>query len=156
MEINERVKMIRKSLGLTQSEFGEKIDVAQGYLTNIENGKRDVTEKILKLICSIYNVSEDWFRNGTGSMFIQNEWDVFAQSKGLDKDETLFLKAYMSIDKNIRQAAIKQFVQFYNEQAVSFEEEKSRKLEQYGQELDSEKNSETSSASRTEKDKGSA
>lgn len=76
MSINERVKILRRELGLTQKEFGEKITVAQSYLTSIENGKRDVTEKILLLICAVYNVNEEWLRTGEGEVF-KTEDDLY-------------------------------------------------------------------------------
>lgn len=68
MNINERVKFLRKELKLTQKDFGNKIAVAQSYLTNIENGVRPVTDKIIKLICLEFNVNEVWLRTGEGEM----------------------------------------------------------------------------------------
>lgn len=71
MTINDRVKQVRNKLGLTQAEFGNRITLAQGYLTNIETGKREVTEKIQRLICLEFHVNEDWLRTGEGEMFIE-------------------------------------------------------------------------------------
>ena len=55
---------------MTQTEFGEKIEVAQGYLTNIETAKRPATEKIIKIILlqtwNGKNVNEPWLRTGQG------------------------------------------------------------------------------------------
>ena len=69
MTINKRIKEVRKSLKLTQINFGHKIGVAQGHLTGLENGSKRVTEKTLKVICSVYGVSEKWMREGAGEMF---------------------------------------------------------------------------------------
>jgi len=69
MSINERIKVLRKTLKLTQTNFGEKVAIAQGHLTNIETGKRDVTEKNIKIICFEFNVSESWLRTGEGDIF---------------------------------------------------------------------------------------
>jgi len=88
MTINDRVKLLRKELGLTQSEFGKKITVAQSYLTSIENGNRDVTEKILLLICAVYNVSEEWLRYGKGEMFAQI--DTFSLDEYARKEKGYF------------------------------------------------------------------
>ncbi len=74
--IGHRVKVLRNSLGLTQCAFGEKIEVAQTYLSQIEKGDRDVTDKIFKLIClqswNGKNVNEEWLRSGTGDMFVKD------------------------------------------------------------------------------------
>lgn len=70
-----RVRELRKSICMNQTEFGNKIDVAQSYLTNIETAKRPVTDKIFKLIClQPWNgkfVNENWLRTGEGEMFLE-------------------------------------------------------------------------------------
>ena len=58
MTINDRVKLLRKQLGLSQTEFGDKVGIAQGHMTNIETGRREVTEKSIKVICLQFNVNE--------------------------------------------------------------------------------------------------
>lgn len=83
MSINDRVKELRKTLKLTQKEFGDRICVAQTYLSQIENGDRDVTDKIAQLISLQFGVNENWLRTGDGKMFLENEkkqrefFDVF-------------------------------------------------------------------------------
>lgn len=69
LEINERIKLLQKQLCLTQKEFGNKIGIAQDYLTNIENSRCEVSLKIIKLICSVYNVNEQWLKEGEGEIF---------------------------------------------------------------------------------------
>ena len=62
--INARIRILRKSLGLSQSEFGSKIGLQPSSLSDIENEKCDVTKRILILICSQFNVSEEWLLSG--------------------------------------------------------------------------------------------
>ena len=69
--INERIRELRKHLGLTQVEFGRKIGIVQGNLTGIESGKKSVTQKTIKVICATYGVSEEWLETGIGEMFPQ-------------------------------------------------------------------------------------
>ncbi len=71
MSIHNRVRQVRTALKMTQKDFGSRIAVAQSYLTNLETGKRDITEKIIKIICSEFNVNEQWLRTGDGEMFKQ-------------------------------------------------------------------------------------
>jgi len=68
MSVYERIKEVRKSLGLTQIEFGDKIGIVQGHLTGIESGKKTATEKTIKVICGVYGISETWLKTGKGSM----------------------------------------------------------------------------------------
>jgi len=70
--INERIRELRKHLGLTQAEFGRRIGIIQGHLTGIEREKKNVTQKTLKVICAVYGVSEEWLENGRGEMFLQS------------------------------------------------------------------------------------
>lgn len=65
----ERVKEIRKTLGLTLEKFGEPLGVTKVAISNIEKGNRNVTEQMLKAICREYSVNEDWLKNGIGEMF---------------------------------------------------------------------------------------
>lgn len=71
--VNERIRELRNAVGMSQTKFGKKIDAAQNYLSNMEKGYRDVTEKIIKLILlQTWNgkkVNEDWLRDGDGEMF---------------------------------------------------------------------------------------
>lgn len=69
MTINERIKILRKTLKLNQTDFGKRVAIAQGHLTNIETGKRDVTEKNIKIICLEFNVNKEWLTTGEGVMF---------------------------------------------------------------------------------------
>lgn len=72
--VNERVKQLRTVLKMNQNDFGKKIGIAQTYLSQIEKGDRQVTEKIFKIIClESWNgnfVNADWLRKGVGEMFI--------------------------------------------------------------------------------------
>ncbi|MDR0307862.1 MAG: helix-turn-helix domain-containing protein [Chitinispirillales bacterium] len=72
MSLHERVKELRKRLGLTQVEFGKRVGIVQGHLTGIESGKKSITAKTFKVISSTYGVSEEWLRTGKGEMFNKN------------------------------------------------------------------------------------
>lgn len=112
MTINERVKVLRKDLGLTQTEFGEKIGVAQGHLTSIEQGKRTVTEKTQKVICLQFNVNEEWLRNGIGEMFnapTATYIDSLVEKYSLDALDRQVLEGYAKLDAN-KKAVIKGFI----------------------------------------------
>lgn len=88
-----RLKQLRKKLKLNQTDFGNRIEVAQGYLTNIETCRQRVTEKIFKLIClqswDGKKVNEEWLRTGEGgddNMFqedyLEDEYATYAAEIG--------------------------------------------------------------------------
>jgi transcriptional regulator with XRE-family HTH domain len=62
--IGERIKEIRKSNTLTQSEFAEKVCVSRPHITNIENNKENPSSMLIRLISLLFSISEDWIING--------------------------------------------------------------------------------------------
>lgn len=69
MDINERVKHIRKSFGLTMEAFGTRLGVTKVAVSMIESGKRNVTDQMFLSICREFNVNPDWLRDGIGEPF---------------------------------------------------------------------------------------
>jgi transcriptional regulator with XRE-family HTH domain len=65
----DRLRAIRKKLGLNQGKFAKQIGLRQTSLSMIESGKTILTEKNIKLICATFNVNEHWLRTGQGEMF---------------------------------------------------------------------------------------
>lgn len=68
--LNNRIKQLRKDLGLTQEKFGEKLGLKKNSISQIENGINSLTEQLLLSVCREFNVSEKWLRTGEGEMFI--------------------------------------------------------------------------------------
>lgn len=67
--MNGRIKDLRKSLGLTQLEFGEQVGVKANTIGNYEIGLRTPSDAVIRAICREFNVNEDWLRTGEGEMF---------------------------------------------------------------------------------------
>lgn len=65
----ERLKYLRKYFKLTQKEFAEKIGIKAASYLSIEKGRRNLTEKRIKIICSAFNVNEEWIKTGKGNIF---------------------------------------------------------------------------------------
>lgn len=70
MTSNERVRVVRKSLGLTLEKFGARLGVGKGAMSQIENGTNNLSHRMLLSICREYGVSESWLRTGEGEMFV--------------------------------------------------------------------------------------
>lgn len=108
--MNERIKILRKTLGYSGEKFGSAIGVGRTAISLIESGKNNLTEQNIKSICREFNVNEDWLRNGTGDMFISTDnMSLEELVKDCDPIELDILRAYFSLDKNIRQKAIEHF-----------------------------------------------
>ena len=70
--MNERLKIIRLKLKLTQDNFAKKINITRSHISALEKSKRTITDRSINDICREFNVNEEWLRHGTGEMFIQN------------------------------------------------------------------------------------
>lgn len=117
--MNERIKVLRKSLNLSQQEFGERIGVKQGSVAGYESGARIPLDAIISSICREFGVSEVWLRTGEGEMFIQLSEDQqlvdILTKVELDQGDhfihtmTAALKAYYRLD-DVEKAVIKKMV----------------------------------------------
>lgn len=67
--MNERIKQLRKSLHLNQSDFGARVGVKGNTIGNYELELRNPSDAVIFSICREFNVNEEWLRNGTGEMF---------------------------------------------------------------------------------------
>lgn len=70
MTQGERIKEIRKALGMTMEKFGEKIGVGKTAISKLENNERNLTDQMAISICREFNVNETWLRTGKNEMFI--------------------------------------------------------------------------------------
>ena len=68
MTQGERVNEVRKRAQLTMDQFGERLGVTKTAISYVVNGKRSLTEQILKSICREFDVNENWLRTGEGDM----------------------------------------------------------------------------------------
>lgn len=69
--MNNRIKELRKSLRLSQTEFGARLGIKQTTVAGYETGGRSPIDAVVSLICREFNVSEHWLRTGEGEMFVQ-------------------------------------------------------------------------------------
>ena len=73
----ERVREVRKALGLTLDKFGERIGIKKSTLSLIENGKSNLTDANVKAICREFHVDYIWLTTGDGEMFVDSDDDFF-------------------------------------------------------------------------------
>ena len=71
--MNNRIRELRKTLGLSQKEFAQKIGLKQNAISYMEKDGATITEQNVKAICAQFYVNEDWLRTGLGKMFLDSE-----------------------------------------------------------------------------------
>lgn len=68
--MDKRLKQIRNNLGLSQEEFGKKIGIeSRAHISSLENGNRNITDRIIKDTCREFGINEKWLRTGEGDMY---------------------------------------------------------------------------------------
>lgn len=124
--MNERIRQLRLKLNLSQAVFGSHIGMSRDEIKNIEYKKTTLKDNKIPLICSAFNVSEEWLRNGEGDMFIELSKDadflqIMTQIQ-VSNDELIksILSAYWELD-DTKKAAIKElidsFIKKYNDKS---------------------------------------
>jgi len=71
MTQGERIKEIRKALGLTLDKFGERVGVKKSALSSLENGRTNLTDQLALSICREYNVNPEYLSGDSDQMFLQ-------------------------------------------------------------------------------------
>ena len=54
---------------LSQIKFSSIVALSNGYIAGIETGRIAVNNRLVKLVCSSFDVNEAWLRYGEGDMF---------------------------------------------------------------------------------------
>lgn len=71
--MKERVKQLRKAVGLSQTEFGKRVGVSLSSVQKWESGENAVSDSVILLLCREFHVSETWLRTGAGEMHGEQE-----------------------------------------------------------------------------------
>ena len=105
MTQGERVKEVRKALGLTLDKFGEKVGVKKQTVSRIENGVNNVTDQMVLSICREFNVNYDFLMNGEGEMFDdlpQTVLDELCAQYDLDDLDRTLVEMYLEMTEQVR------------------------------------------------------
>lgn len=75
MTQGERIREVRKTLGLTLEKFGDRLGIKKAAVSKIEKGENSLTDANTKAICREFNVDYMWLTTGDGEMFIDTDDD---------------------------------------------------------------------------------
>ena len=110
-DINQRFRQLRETLNKTLTEWADIIGLSRSGIADIEAGRRNVTEKHIKLLCvepiQGKYINEEWLRSGNGEPFkeLLEEDEVAAYVSDLLEDE----------DGNPLYSIIKEIMHTYSE-----------------------------------------
>ncbi len=67
--MNNRVKLIRKELGMTQEQLAQRLGIGKAALSMIETGKGGLSSRNRNILVQDLNVNPDWLDTGIGNIF---------------------------------------------------------------------------------------
>ena len=105
--MNDRIKELRKAMGLNQTAFGARVGIKQTTVAGYENGTRQPMDAVITSICREFNVHRKWLEDGTGEMFLPAIDDEMNYVSELleDVDNPLYeiiksiMKTYLELDE---------------------------------------------------------
>lgn len=118
--LNLRLKKIRNEYHLSQEEFGNKIGIeSRAHISALENGNRNITDRIVRDVCREFNISEQWLRTGEGDMHI------------IPEDETAIIVSELLEEDNPFYDIIKEIVKTY----IDLDDKSKKILQTYSKKL---------------------
>ena len=125
MTQGERVKAVRKALGLTLDKFGDRLSVTKTAISNIEKDNRNLTEQMTKAICREYNVNYAWLTDELGEMFMEPDMEIMGMIDRIMTGENEFHKNCFRLLAKFTEedlAAVKRMITYWKE--ISADEKK--------------------------------
>ena len=106
--MNGRIKLIRKTLGISQRDFGKKIGISDTAVSKLESGERNPSEQTLKSICREFNVDYFWLTQGADvDMFMKlpnTLMEKLSERYNLNKKSQMVLKTYLEAPDDEKEA----------------------------------------------------
>lgn len=99
-ELKDRIRELRKAVGLNQTDFGKKIEVKQGSVAGYESGARTPLDTVLGSMCRVYGANRDWLEKGIGDMFTKPTREEEIASfvgKTLSKENSSFQRRFLNM-----------------------------------------------------------
>ena len=71
--MNQRIKEVRRSLGLSQEEFGRRLGITKSAVSRIESSSNGASGQTVKSICREFSIDYAWLTTWQGEMFAEND-----------------------------------------------------------------------------------
>jgi len=98
VERGKRLKEIRERLKIPQDDFADVIGISQGHLSQVENGKKNISYFIISRIAEkLPVVNLNWLIIGTGKMFFQKSKKQYVSESQTDT----FLRHLTADDRHL-------------------------------------------------------
>lgn len=103
--MKNRIRALRKALGLTQQKLADALGMKQNTIASYEIGRIVPSSSTITLICKEFNVNETWLRTGEGEMFVPESNETLGaliQERGLSNREYILVERFLELRPEIR------------------------------------------------------
>jgi len=122
--LNERMRLLRKALGLNQTEFGARIGLTVSAISGMEVGERTILDRTIIAIVKEFGVSRYWFETGYGEMFDKSDARI-----------TVALEDILLGENDIGKAIIKTIATFTDDEWTLLKKMVDRLVKEYNGQL---------------------
>lgn len=102
--LNKRISKIRKDANMTQDAFAEKLGLTKNFISLIETGKREPSDRTIKDICREFNINYKWLTEGVEPMHEELDVPSMARIDAIMAGEDSFAKnlfrEFAKLDEN--------------------------------------------------------
>lgn len=95
----DRLKQVRKTLGLTQKEFASKLNQQDFKIRDIEVGRLRFTTELAVLIEKTFKIDSKWLLTGIGNMFLPEQEERLEQRLDIGYVSAKFSLAYQGLNE---------------------------------------------------------
>jgi transcriptional regulator with XRE-family HTH domain len=96
-ETGNRIKQLRKMLGLTQKEIGDTLSCSPSLIGGIERGERLLNRRLSLLLTRAFSVNPDWLNSGSEPVFLTVTFKADE-----DRDNIEVLSLYNSLTPELK------------------------------------------------------
>lgn len=101
--VGERIKGRRLELGWTQEELCQKANISTGFLSDVENNKRNISAETLLGIARVLSLSLDYLMKGDSTQIQTAQIQFPARLSELAKNENIsFVQALTLLDMRLQ------------------------------------------------------
>lgn len=104
----KRIIQIREQEGLSQEKFAQRLGLSRNFINQVENEKKNLSDRTISDICREFCINEDWLRNGTEPMKISKSGKLSAyMGEIVSGDDYLIqdlIEVYMELDSDSKKA----------------------------------------------------
>lgn len=116
-ELHERIRDVRKSLKpkTSQSVFAEMLGTSRDTIANYEGGRVVPTDTFIQLLCTKFNVSNEWLRTGEGDMYVDSETslvDSLTKQMNMSAEQRKLMEIFLTMSDEKRDSVSKAFFDF--------------------------------------------